>query len=94
MPAPHKCNHEELLTDLKDKVNVIGTRVLVLLGIISIFVFLVVTTVARVSSAKEQSERAEHRIDGVNARVDVQQERLKWILDGIKRIEAKLGKED
>jgi len=83
MPPPHKCNHEEDLREIKEKVSAAGTRLIILFGIISLFVVLGLFSVAQASGAKEQ-------VSAVKAKVDVHEERFIHILKGIEDIKKTL----
>jgi len=85
-PKKHICSHEKMIIGLKTKVNL-------LLGMVSIFIIIVSLTLTQAYGAKEATLTSAKKIEAVNSRVDVQEERLKWIVEGIKRIEKKLEKE-
>lgn len=84
------CVQEETLTRLKDRCSSMSVRLVVLMGAISIFLFLVGFTASQSAKAKEQSMKTSSEMVKLQSRIDVQEERLKWILEGIQRIEKKL----
>jgi len=92
--SPHKCSHDETLTDLKDTVSSVSNKVLALFAVIGVFLALMLFTVNKAYGANDQSHENAQQIEKVNSRVNVQEERLDWILDGIRRIEKKLEKEE
>jgi len=80
---PHKCNHEDDLREIKEKVAASGTLLRILFGLISIFICLDMFSVAQASGAREQ-------VSKVKAKVDVHEERFIHILKGIEDIKKTL----
>jgi len=82
------------MKDITKKVASLSTRVSVFIGLIATLLILMGWTTLRAESAREKSIEAGQKIDKVDARVDVHEERFLHILKGIERIEKKLEKKE